>query len=415
MNEYAVGISPYFLSIILGIIVSTAINFTYNITKSNFHLYNILRQKQAYNVSLNELKNANCNVSRSNINCKCKHNFVGKTCELYLGCKKQVCQNGGTCSKHQTLEQFLCSCLPGFTGYDCETNIDDCLHNLCIYGTCIDDVNHFFCKCEPGYNGTFCDSEANECLSNPCSNGKCIDNFNQFFCICDKGYEGRQCDKTLLVFNKNVKITNFGAFSFIPQRYLTQYYITFAVRKLQLYVISLSRETNYYLSSFSIYNKLFLQKVMYINITKSVHTLKQTKMTTTKLLYNSVIDKLFLLNIKKLLHFDHQLKPITFRSLETIQNYPEKCFLDFTNYYKHLLILTNYEVLLYNSTNNRTTLFNKHYKWNSNNKYFILGCTFQRKSFITYHSNTGNFNFYGKKKKHNYVMSTLIIYVLSNI
>lgn len=42
----------------------------------------------------------------------------------------------------------------GYTGKDCETNINDCPGNLCQNGaTCIDGMNTYTCHCPPSYTG----------------------------------------------------------------------------------------------------------------------------------------------------------------------------------------------------------------------------------------------------------------------
>ena len=51
-------------------------------------------------------------------------------------------------------------CVPGFTGTDCQTNIDDCEDVDCSRnGQCLDGVNSFTCECAPGYTGLLCDTQ----------------------------------------------------------------------------------------------------------------------------------------------------------------------------------------------------------------------------------------------------------------
>ena len=56
------------------------------------------------------------------------------------------------------LDSFNCRCDPGFTGEQCQTNIDDCVGVRCSgNGECLDGVNSFTCECSPGYTGPHCD------------------------------------------------------------------------------------------------------------------------------------------------------------------------------------------------------------------------------------------------------------------
>ena len=39
-------------------------------------------------------------------------------------------------------------------------------------GTCVDRINGYKCQCQPGYTGIDCDVDIDECQSPPCFNGK---------------------------------------------------------------------------------------------------------------------------------------------------------------------------------------------------------------------------------------------------
>jgi hypothetical protein len=50
------------------------------------------------------------------------------------------------------LNDYLCSCAPGFYGLHCETELDECLPEPCInHGTCVDLVNGYSCTCAPEF------------------------------------------------------------------------------------------------------------------------------------------------------------------------------------------------------------------------------------------------------------------------
>ena len=110
-------------------------------------------------------------------------------------CIQQVrnCVNDGTCVNG------VCSCPEGFSGENCEININDCTESSCQNGgTCIDGVNMFTCQCVNGYTGDNCETDPNPCeypvhvecgQHGDCFNGKCA---------CNDGYTGDNCD-TLIV------------------------------------------------------------------------------------------------------------------------------------------------------------------------------------------------------------------------
>ena len=61
-----------------------------------------------------------------------------------------ICQNGATCSDGEG-PAFTCRCAPGYTGFYCETEIDECLSNPCQnQATCTDLVADFNCTCSEG-------------------------------------------------------------------------------------------------------------------------------------------------------------------------------------------------------------------------------------------------------------------------
>ncbi|XP_027707162.1 neurocan core protein [Vombatus ursinus] len=80
-------------------------------------------------------------------------------------CENNPCLHGGTCHANHT--SFGCSCDQGFTGENCEIDIDDCLSSPCLNGgTCIDEVNSFICLCLPSYGGSLCDKDTEGCDHN---------------------------------------------------------------------------------------------------------------------------------------------------------------------------------------------------------------------------------------------------------
>ncbi|XP_023158448.1 protein crumbs isoform X2 [Ceratitis capitata] len=123
-------------------------------------------------------------------------------------CFNTDCRNGGYCSSPS--EQYACTCLPGYEGEDCGTDINECLNATCENNsTCIDKVADFQCRCLPGYDGRYCEHNIDECASQPCHNGgNCTDLIAAFHCDCTEDYAGVQCDMLKQVTCENLPCRN---------------------------------------------------------------------------------------------------------------------------------------------------------------------------------------------------------------
>ena len=66
-------------------------------------------------------------------------------------CLSNPCKNNAECL--DLLGMYKCNCLPGYTGTQCEVDIDDCDGGNCAgdYMTCVDGINTYYCQCQPGY------------------------------------------------------------------------------------------------------------------------------------------------------------------------------------------------------------------------------------------------------------------------
>ena len=107
----------------------------------------------------------------------CSDGFYGPFCNV-------SCPTGSSCR----------TCLPGFTGRYCQTEIDDCVGIDCGNGQCMDHVGFFLCTCDPGYIGSNCNLR-DHCHSNPCQDGQCNNTSDGFVCMCDPGYIGDRCEE----------------------------------------------------------------------------------------------------------------------------------------------------------------------------------------------------------------------------
>lgn len=94
---------------------------------------------------------------------------------------------------------YSCTCLAGWTGRDCELNVDDCTGQCLNGATCIDLVDDFHCACAAGYAGRTCARDVDDCASRPCRNGgECVDLLDAYRCICPVGFSGTDCEVSVL-------------------------------------------------------------------------------------------------------------------------------------------------------------------------------------------------------------------------
>ncbi|CAH8438091.1 unnamed protein product [Schistosoma rodhaini] len=130
----------------------------------------------------------------------------------YNPCQPNPCQNSAECvniqdwsrttslEKFNTLSDYYCVCLKGWTGQNCTEDIDDCVIHPCLNGgICENKPNmRFYCHCPTGYVGQTCEYR-DPCQLNPCLNGGTChsDPFGQFTCICPQWYNGVRCEQEI--------------------------------------------------------------------------------------------------------------------------------------------------------------------------------------------------------------------------
>ncbi|KAL3870939.1 hypothetical protein ACJMK2_038967 [Sinanodonta woodiana] len=70
-----------------------------------------------------------------------------------------------------------------------------CLSSPCRFGACTDMLDGYTCSCDLGYSGSNCDINIDDCTDNACQhNSSCIDSNNSYTCACPSPYTGTFCE-----------------------------------------------------------------------------------------------------------------------------------------------------------------------------------------------------------------------------
>ncbi|XP_041372182.1 cubilin-like [Gigantopelta aegis] len=128
----------------------------------------------------------------------------GRTCTWVgiCGTNNGGCYPTATCRETPGITGRSCTCPSGYVGNGVGPNgctsgsqTGACLSNPCQNGAaCINAGSSYRCQCMAGYTGTNCETDINECASNPCQNGgTCTNLVGRFQCACTEDFTGDTC------------------------------------------------------------------------------------------------------------------------------------------------------------------------------------------------------------------------------
>ena len=117
------------------------------------------------------------------------------------------------------INSYTCNCTEGYTGTDCETNINECLlmePECSGRGICTDGDNSFTCNCSKGFTGLMCQINIDDCIGVNCSgHGQCMDGVNNFTCLCQSGFTGVLCSMNTQGINYRALCHSFNNFPIV--------------------------------------------------------------------------------------------------------------------------------------------------------------------------------------------------------
>ncbi|KAI8498187.1 hypothetical protein Bbelb_241310, partial [Branchiostoma belcheri] len=143
----------------------------------------------------------NCVNNAGSFHCSCPDGYqlsMPTSCVRVDECDSNPCNNGGACQ--DLTDGYRCDCQPGWTGTNCEIDVDECDanadHGLCDpnNGICQNSAGSYRCWCEPGFeleDDLHACKDIDECEPNE-ERGPCHQMCSNQYAPCSEDYDPPQ-------------------------------------------------------------------------------------------------------------------------------------------------------------------------------------------------------------------------------